>query len=80
MSLKGLCLGTTKRESMRTLRFSIALLLSLLPALLSAEEYPSFQALVDAANENDILIPPPGTYAGPVSIEKSLVIDGRVRW
>ncbi|MCW8902968.1 nitrous oxide reductase family maturation protein NosD [Sedimenticola sp.] len=77
MSLKGLCLGTTKRESMRTLRFSIALLLSLLPALLSAEEYPSFQALVDAANENDILIPPPGTYAGPVSIEKSLVIDGQ---
>ncbi|MDF1528055.1 MAG: nitrous oxide reductase family maturation protein NosD, partial [Sedimenticola sp.] len=38
---------------------------------------PSFQALVDAANENDILTPPPGTYAGPVTIDKSIVIDGQ---
>ncbi|WP_082117121.1 nitrous oxide reductase family maturation protein NosD [Sedimenticola thiotaurini] len=61
---------------MRTLRFAIVLLM-LLPTLLWAEEYPSFQELVDAAKENDIIVPPPGTYAGPVSIEKSLVIDGQ---
>ncbi|WP_428610499.1 nitrous oxide reductase family maturation protein NosD [Sedimenticola sp.] len=42
-----------------------------------AENYPSFQALVDAASENSTLTPPPGTYAGPVTIDKSLVIDGQ---
>jgi len=76
VSVIGLCPGIAEQESMRTLRF-VTVLFMLLPALLWAEEYPSFQELVDAAEENDILIPPPGTYAGPVSIEKSLVIDGQ---
>lgn len=38
---------------------------------------PSFQALVDAAPAGSILVPPPGAYAGPVLVTKSLVIDGR---
>ncbi|MCK6389468.1 MAG: nitrous oxide reductase family maturation protein NosD [Azonexus sp.] len=35
-----------------------------------------FQALVDAAEPGSILKPPPGTYAGPVEINKPLTIDG----
>jgi nitrous oxidase accessory protein len=42
-----------------------------------AGDYPSFQALVDAAEPNAFLEPPPGTYAGPVHIDKPLAIDGR---
>ncbi|MCW8948616.1 MAG: nitrous oxide reductase family maturation protein NosD [Sedimenticola sp.] len=63
---------------MSRLRYTVILFLLLqLPCLVYAQEYPSFQALVDAANENDILTPPPGTYAGPVTIDKSIVIDGQ---
>jgi nitrous oxidase accessory protein len=36
-----------------------------------------FQALVDAAPEGSVLIPPPGNYAGPVIVTKRLTIDGR---
>ena len=39
--------------------------------------YPSFQKLVDAAKEGDTLTPAAGTYAGPVVIDKPLVIDGK---
>lgn len=42
-----------------------------------ATAYPPFQALVDAAEANSTLIPPPGTYAGPVVLDKPLTIDGR---
>mgnify|MGYP002712992782 CR=1 FL=1 len=63
---------------MSRLRYTVILFLLLqLPCLVYAQEYPSFQALVDAANANDILTPPPGTYAGPVTIDKSIVIDGQ---
>ncbi|MCP4995366.1 MAG: nitrous oxide reductase family maturation protein NosD, partial [Gammaproteobacteria bacterium] len=58
--------------------FVATVLLTLLHAVTGvAGEYPSFQELVDAAKPNDILIPPPGTYSGPVTIEKPLSIDGR---
>ena len=35
-----------------------------------------FQDLVDKAPPGSILKPPPGTYAGPVTIDKPLTIDG----
>jgi len=57
--------------------FAILLGLFILPAIGSATNYPSFQDLVDAAKPNDTLIPPPGTYSGPVIIEKSISVDGR---
>lgn len=41
------------------------------------KEYPSFQALVDAAKPGSVLTPPAGIYAGPVVIEKSITIDGK---
>ncbi|WP_236725589.1 nitrous oxide reductase family maturation protein NosD [Solemya pervernicosa gill symbiont] len=42
-----------------------------------AESYPSFQALIDATEKNGVLSPPAGTYAGPVTIEQPITIDGR---
>lgn len=35
-----------------------------------------FQELVDKAPAGSVLKPPPGTYAGPVTIDKPLTIDG----
>ena len=35
-----------------------------------------FQELVDAAPAGSVLKPPPGNYAGPVTIDKPLTIDG----
>jgi nitrous oxidase accessory protein len=42
-----------------------------------AEQLPAFQILVDAAEPNTTLSPPAGTYAGPVVVDKPLIIDGR---
>jgi nitrous oxidase accessory protein len=42
-----------------------------------AAQLPAFQDLVDAAEPNTTLSPPAGTYAGPVIIDKPLIIDGR---
>jgi nitrous oxidase accessory protein len=42
-----------------------------------AKAYPPFQDLVDATKPNAVLVPPPGTYSGPVTIEKPISIDGR---
>lgn len=42
-----------------------------------AEKYPSFQELVDDTEEGGTLIPPPGIYAGPVTLDKSITIDGK---
>jgi nitrous oxidase accessory protein len=47
------------------------------PLVAAAGDPPSFQALVDAAEPNATLQPPPGTYAGPVVLDKPLTIDGR---
>lgn len=56
----------------------VALSLLLQPfAQVMAGDYPSFQALVDATKEHGTLIPPPGIYSGPVSIERSIAIDGQ---
>ncbi|MCW8943672.1 MAG: nitrous oxide reductase family maturation protein NosD [Sedimenticola sp.] len=62
---------------MSTLRHSVVLFLLLIPALVLAEGYPPFQALVDATEENATLIPPPGIYSGPVTIDRSIAIDGQ---
>ena len=42
-----------------------------------AEKYPSFQVLVDATEEGGTLVPPPGIYAGPVTLDQSITIDGK---
>ncbi len=42
-----------------------------------AGELPSFQELVDATEEGETLVPPPGVYAGPVVVSDPITIDGR---
>jgi len=49
-------------------------LLGTFPAL--AAGLPPLQPLIDAAEANTTLVPPPGNYAGPVYIDKPLIIDG----
>lgn len=55
--------------------FAVMVFLSCGP--LRASELPAFQDLVDAAEEGAVLTPEPGTYAGPVYVDKPLTIDGR---
>ncbi|MCG6860051.1 MAG: nitrous oxide reductase family maturation protein NosD [Chromatiaceae bacterium] len=40
-------------------------------------DYPPLQPLVDSAHEGALLTPEPGTYAGPVVVDKPVIIDGR---
>ena len=42
-----------------------------------SKTYPSFQKLVDEAKKGSTLVPPAGTYAGPVVVDKPLIIDGK---
>lgn len=57
---------------------SFLLLILLLSAGIAgaASPYPSMQELVDAASPGDIIEPPAGTYAGPVTIDKPVTING----
>lgn len=42
-----------------------------------ADPYPPLQPLIDAAEPNALVMPAPGTYAGPVHIDKPLTLDGQ---
>jgi len=42
-----------------------------------AAKYPSFQELVDATEPGGTLVPPPGIYSGPVTLDQSITIDGK---
>lgn len=64
--------------------FNIALLSLVLITTFSrsdAEEsrsnYPLLQPLIDAAKAGDTVVPPPGIYAGPVTIELPITLDGQ---
>ncbi|MES9875328.1 MAG: nitrous oxide reductase family maturation protein NosD, partial [Candidatus Sedimenticola sp. 6PFRAG7] len=57
------------------------LLLLMLPVIgFSGEDqigYKPLQPLIDAAEPNGVVIPEPGIYAGPITIDKPLTLDGR---
>jgi nitrous oxidase accessory protein len=56
--------------------FPLLLVIALLsPPALAA--YPPLQPLINQAKPGQTLIPPPGTYAGPVVIDFDLVLDGQ---
>jgi len=55
-------------------QYFLCLTFLILPAW--ATGYPPLQPLIDKANPNDTLIPPPGTYAGPVVVDIPITIDG----
>jgi nitrous oxidase accessory protein len=59
------------------LLLTASLLLPPHPAASVAGGYPSFQKLVDATAPGALLSPPAGTYAGPIIITDSIIIDGR---
>lgn len=63
----------------RNLLFALFVLAILLPLSGFAEEgaLPSLQQLIDDAEPNSTIIPPPGTYAGPLVVDKPLILDGQ---
>ncbi|MCP3868570.1 MAG: nitrous oxide reductase family maturation protein NosD [Gammaproteobacteria bacterium] len=62
---------------LRPLFFGLSYLLLVQSGTVAADSFPSFQELVDATEAGGILIPAPGTYAGPVIITDPITIDGR---
>ncbi|RTZ72332.1 MAG: nitrous oxide reductase family maturation protein NosD [Gammaproteobacteria bacterium] len=61
---------------MRLGRLPLLLILLLLQGTAGAT-LPPLQKLVDETEEGGTLVPPPGTYAGPVVVDKPMVIDGQ---
>lgn len=41
-----------------------------------AQPLPSLQPLIDAAKPGDVITPPAGTYAGPLLINKAIILEG----
>lgn len=39
--------------------------------------YPSLQQMIDDAEPNEVLTPEPGTYSGPLTIDKPVTLDGQ---
>ncbi|MGD2119771.1 MAG: nitrous oxide reductase family maturation protein NosD [Chromatiales bacterium] len=56
---------------------AVCLVLLQIPLVGHADGYPLLQDLVDAAEPNSTLVPPAGTYAGPVTLDFPLTIDGQ---
>jgi len=40
-------------------------------------DHPPLQPLIDATKVGETLVPPPGTYSGPVHITQAITLDGR---
>ena len=49
--------------------------LVLLALPVSSAPVVSLQAMIDAAKDGAIIMPPPGTYKGPIKITKPIVLD-----
>jgi len=56
---------------------AVALALTACRALPVGAELPSIQELVDAAEPNAILTPEPGVYAGPLTLDFPVTLDGQ---
>ena len=55
----------------------LLLVCCLLPPGAQADDFPPLQPLIDATAAGETLVPPPGTYAGPVVIDHPLNLDGQ---
>jgi nitrous oxidase accessory protein len=55
----------------------VILLMLLFPAGVSAEALTPLQPLIDATEEGTVLLLEPGTYAGPVRIDRPMTLDGQ---
>lgn len=66
-----------------TTRFGMAAVLAAIPAMAWAADLsvspigPSLQEIIAGASAGDVLTLEPGTYAGPITIDKPLVIAGK---
>jgi nitrous oxidase accessory protein len=69
--------GQWYAQSFRAALAGAVLVIFWMHILRADDGLPAFQALVDAAEPGSVLVPEPGTYAGPVIIDKPLVVDGR---
>jgi nitrous oxidase accessory protein len=58
------------------LRGTLLVWLLLLP-LVAVADLPPLQPLIDETPANETLVPPPGIYAGPVTLEFPITIDGQ---
>ncbi len=54
----------------------LTLMLVLFSSVVHSDLYPPLQDLVDATEDNAVLVPPPGVYSGPVVLERPITIDG----
>ena len=75
-------LAARKAPLLWVLLAGMAMPLVFLPAQSQHQTQPqtglgSLQALIDQAKPGDVLTPEPGTYAGPLVIDKALTLDGR---
>lgn len=62
---------------MHGLTKTLIALCCLLPLNLPAADYPPLQPLIDKTPEGETLTPEPGVYAGPVVIDKPIILDGQ---
>ncbi|WP_083218187.1 nitrous oxide reductase family maturation protein NosD [Candidatus Thiodiazotropha endoloripes] len=69
--------NTVDRQALLSVALLLLLSITVSYAFASTEPYPSFQTLVDNTEPGGILIPPPGTYAGPVTISDAITVDGQ---
>ncbi len=58
-------------------RLALILVLLVMMPVLPAAELKPLQPLIDAARPNESILLPPGTYAGPITISKPLLLDGQ---
>jgi nitrous oxidase accessory protein len=62
---------------LRRLAWPLGLYGALLGCEVLAADYPPLQPLLDAAQPGAVVQPAPGTYRGPVVLDKPIAIDGR---
>lgn len=58
-------------------RLWLVALFLLMPAQVIAAELLPLQSLIDETPEGGTLMPPPGVYAGPVVIDRPMILDGQ---
>ena len=61
------------------LHLLLIMVISLLALPLAASEGAALQQMIDAAAAGSTLVPEPGTYDGPITIEKAITLDGQGR-
>lgn len=75
-SQRGCCAGEAAVRSLISLSSLLTAVVLLLVVPPVGAAYPPFQALVDAMEAGGELVVEPGVYAGPVHIDRPIIVDG----